>query len=250
MAIVVAVPDAIFADPMLARVYDAFEGDRRDLSVYLDLVGEVGSRQVLDVGCGTGSLAVLLAVRGFDVTGVDPAAASLEIAGAKEGADRVAWIHGDATTLPPMCVDTAVMTGNVAQVFLDDHDWLATLRGIRTALNATGHLIFESRRPERRVWEDWARDSGPVVRDVRGIGEVEQRSEVAHIDLPYVSFRKSYRFTRTGAVISSVSTLRFRSRAEIEDSLNSTGFTILQVRNAPDRPQQENVFIARRSPEP
>lgn len=248
MATIVAVPDAIFTAPMLARVYDAFEGDRQDLCSYLDLMAEVDARRVLDVGCGTGSLAVLLAQRGVEVTGVDPAAASLAVAREKIGADRVAWIHGDATTLPPLQVDAAVMTGNVAQVFLDDDEWLATLRGIRTALAVHGHLVFESRRPERRVWEDWAVDTLPVVLDVPGVGEVEQRSEVTQVVLPYVSFRQSYRFARTDTVISSSSTLRFRSRAEIEDSLASAGFTILEVRDASDRPQQESVFIARRLP--
>lgn len=40
----------------------------------------------------------------------------------KEGADRVTWIHGDVSALPPLHVDAAVMTGNVAQVFPDDDE--------------------------------------------------------------------------------------------------------------------------------
>lgn len=74
---VVGVPDEIFAHPMLAQIYDAFEGDRDDLGLYVDLVHELGARRVLDVGCGTGSLPVRLGCRGVEVTGVDPAAASL-----------------------------------------------------------------------------------------------------------------------------------------------------------------------------
>lgn len=233
---------------MLAQIYDAFEGNRDDLGPYVDLVHDLGARRVLDVGCGTGSLSVLLGRSGVEVTGVDPAAASLAVARNKEGADHVTWVHGDATTLPPLHVDLALMTGNVAQVFLTDQEWIATLRGIRTALAAHGYLVFETRRPERRVWEDWAVDTGPVVRDVPGVGEVEQRSEVTDVVLPYVSFRQSYRFVRDDQVVSSCSTLRFRSREEIENSLASAGFTALEVRDAPDRHGQEYVFIARRSP--
>lgn len=140
------------------------------------------------------------------------------------------------------------MTGNVAQVFLTDHAWMATLRGIRTALTVHGYLVFETRRPERREWEDWAVDTGPVVRDVPGVGEVEQRSGVTEVVLPYVSFRQSYRFARDDQVVSSGSTLRFRSREEIENSLASAGFTALEVRDAPDRPGQEYVFIGGRAP--
>jgi ubiquinone/menaquinone biosynthesis C-methylase UbiE len=112
--------DAIFAHPKLARIYDAFDGGRDDLDLYVDLIAELGARQVLDIGCGTGSLPVLLMRTGTTVTGVDPAAASLGVARDKDVADQVTWVHGDATTLPPLQVDLAVMTGNVTQVFLTD----------------------------------------------------------------------------------------------------------------------------------
>lgn len=236
--------DAIFADPALARIYDAFDAERDDLDVYLDLVRELGARDVLDLGCGTGSLPILLTGSGIKVTGVDPAAASLDVARGKKAADQVTWIQADATTLPPLQVDLAIMTGNVAQVFLTDDEWLATLAGLAGALKHHGRLVFETRRPERRAWEEWAVNTGPVVRDLPGVGEVEQRREVTQLALPYVSFRYSYRFAVDGLVLTSDSTLRFRSRDEIEQSLATTGFTVLDVRDAPDRPGREDVFIA------
>src|SRR6476659_7093302 len=107
--------DAIFGDPRLARVYDPLDPDRDDLDVYLAIVEQLEARSVLDIGCGTGTFACLLAERGVEVTAVDPAAAMLEVARAKPGADIVQWVHGDATTLPALDVDAAFMTGNVAQ---------------------------------------------------------------------------------------------------------------------------------------
>jgi 2-polyprenyl-3-methyl-5-hydroxy-6-metoxy-1,4-benzoquinol methylase len=74
------VRDPIFAHPRLAPVYDAFDGDRDDLTAYLSIAGELGAERVLDVGCGTGCLAILLAESGRSVMGVDPARASLEVA--------------------------------------------------------------------------------------------------------------------------------------------------------------------------
>jgi 2-polyprenyl-3-methyl-5-hydroxy-6-metoxy-1,4-benzoquinol methylase len=74
------VPDAIFAEPRLARIYDVWEGERIDLPNYLAIVAELGARSVLDVGCGTGNWASMLAERGFEVVGLDPAAASLDVA--------------------------------------------------------------------------------------------------------------------------------------------------------------------------
>ena len=136
--------DAIFEDSRLARVYDSLEPDRRDLDVYANVVTELGGRSVLDVGCGTGTFACLLARRGVEVTAVDPAAASLDVARAKPGAEAVRWLRGDATTLPPLQVDAAFMTANVAQVFLTDREWSATLRAIRDSLRPGGWLVFET----------------------------------------------------------------------------------------------------------
>lgn len=240
-------PDAIFAHPRLARVYDAFDANRDDLTAYLATADELGARHVLDVGCGTGSLAILLASSGRTVVGVDPAEASLEIAKSKDHATRVTWIHGDATAVPALDADLATMTGNVAQVFLTDDDWAQTLQAIHAALRPNGCLVFETRRPERRAWQEWAADTDPVTLDIPGIGPVEQRLQVTDVSLPFVSFRHTYRFLADGAVVTSESTLRFRSRDEVESSLAANGYRVIDVRDAPDRPGREFVFIAERS---
>lgn len=238
-------PDAIFAHPRLAAVYDAFDGHRDDLNSYLALAEELTACTMLDIGCGTGSLAVLLAAGGRTVVAADPAEASLTIAKAKDRAAKVRWIHGDATALPPLNADLAVMTGNVAQVFLTDDEWEQALRGIGAALQPGGHLAFETRRPEYRAWQEWAADTALVTLDVPGSGMVEQRREVTQVNLPFVSFRYTYRFD-DGAVITSDSTLRFRSREEVESSLAAHGYRVAEVRDAPDRPGREFVFIAER----
>ena len=74
------------------------------------MVEEFGARSVLDIGCGTGTFACLLAGRGLTVTAVDPAAASLQIARGKPGADRVRWVQGYTTDLPPLQCASATGT--------------------------------------------------------------------------------------------------------------------------------------------
>ena len=238
-------PDPLFADPRLAPLYDAFDDERSDLIAYLRIAEELGAHHVLDVGCGTGCLALLLTRSGRRVTGVDPAEASLQVARAKPGAGSVTWLHGDATSLPRLDADLAVMTGNVAQVFLTDDDWTATLQRIRQALRKNGHLVFETRRPDYRAWEEWEADTSVHVRDVAGFGLVERRTVVTDVSLPYVSFRHTYTFPDE-TVLTSDSTLRFRDRDEVEDTLAANGFSTLDVRQAPDRPGREYVFLARR----
>jgi SAM-dependent methyltransferase len=241
------VPDAIFAHPRLAPVYDAFDGARDDLAAYLGIVRELGACRVLDVGCGTGSLAVVLARDGCTVMGVDPAAASLEVARSKDPDRYVTWTCGDAAAARGFGADLAVMTGNVAQVFTTDTDWHCALLSIRSALRPRGYLVFETRRPERRAWEEWAADTAPVVLRVPGTGLVEQRREVTSVNLPLVAFRYTYTFLTDGQVITSDSVLRFRTRDEIESALAGQGYRVLEVRQAPDRPDREYVFIAQRT---
>jgi hypothetical protein len=53
-------------------------------------------------------------------------------------------------------------------------------------------------------------------------------------------------FEADGSVETSDSTLRFRSPPEIASSLGEAGFAVEDVRDAPDRPGRELVFIARR----
>jgi SAM-dependent methyltransferase len=239
-----AVADALFEDPRLAAVYDPLDPDRGDLDVYAALVAELGASSVLDVGCGTGTFACLLARAGRDVVGVDPAAASLEVAKGKPGADRVRWVHGDITAVPGLSVDLVTMTGNVAQVFLTDDEWLGTLRAARQHLREGGWLVFEVRDPERRAWESWTKKESVARATVPGIGAVESWSEVVQVAEQLVTFQTS--FCIAGETVTSRSTLRFRERDEITATLHAAGFAELDVRDAPDRPGLELVFLAGR----
>ncbi len=238
--------DALFEEPRLARVYDPLDPDRDDLTVYAAIVAEFGARSVLDIGCGTGTFACLLAGRGVDVIGVDPAGASLDVARAKPGAGRVRWLRCGAAGLPPLQVDLATMTGNVAQVFVTDEEWEAVLRSAHAAVRPGGRLVFETRDPAAQAWREWNRAGSLSRADVPGAGAVESWAEVTNIRGDLVSFRSIFVFEADGAVLTSESTLRFRRRDEVADSLMAAGFTVDDLRDAPDRPGRELVFVARR----
>ncbi len=240
-------PDRAFDVRRLAELYDPLDPDRADLEVYADIVDEFEADSVLDVGCGTGTFACSLALRGLEVVGVDPAAASLDVARCKPGADDVRWICGDATALPPLRVDLATMTGNVAQVFLTDDDWLGSLSGIRAALKPGGRLVFETRDPARKAWLGWSPDQTRRTTEIPPVGRVETWCEVTEVREPLVSFRWWYRFESEGIVLASDSTLRFRERDEVAHTLRQAGFRVDDVRDAPDRPGLELVFVASRA---
>jgi len=243
---VARVADDIFEHPRLVGIYDALDPDRSDLDVYAAIADELGARRVLDIGCGTGTFALMLANRGIEVTGVDPALGSLEVARAKPGAERVHWIHGDASSVPAMQVDLVTMTANVAQAIVEPADWQATLRGAYDALVPGGHLVFETRDPAAKAWTDWNRAASYTVTEIERVGLVESWHEVTDVTGPLVSFRSTCVFASDGQALTSDSTLRFRERDEVEATLSENGFAVDEVRDAPDRPGREFVFFARR----
>ncbi|MGE3619017.1 MAG: class I SAM-dependent methyltransferase [Acidimicrobiia bacterium] len=86
-----------------ADVYDAWYSTVTDLDGCVARVAavaaEVGGGPVLELGVGTGRLALPLAERGLEVHGVDASAAMLDRCRAKPGADRLHLSLGDMAEL-------------------------------------------------------------------------------------------------------------------------------------------------------
>ena len=96
---------AEFRDPRLVTVYDAECPWSRDDDFFLAVVDSVADQnRVLDLGCGTGRLALVMAAAGYPVTGVDPSRASVAAARSKPGAERVTWIEGYVEAAPRVSV--------------------------------------------------------------------------------------------------------------------------------------------------
>lgn len=239
-------PDDVFEHPRLAAIYDALDPDRSDLDPYLAMVTEFGAADVGDLGCGTGVLALLVAARGAGVVAVDPAAASLDVARAKDGATAVTWLHGDATVIPERSADLVLMTGNAAQAVVDEDEWLCTLAHVQAGLRPGGRFVLETRRPEAQAWEQWTESLSRTTTEVDGVGPVESWVELTDVALPLVSFRWTFVFHTDGRVLTSDSTLRFRQEAGLRRQLAGTGFDVEDIRDAPDRPGRELVVVARR----
>jgi hypothetical protein len=114
-------------------------------------------------------------------------------------------------------------------------------------LRPGGRLVFETRDPARQAWLGWGRPDSDVEAVVPGVGGVRAWMDVTEVSGEFVTFRSSYVFESDGAELTSDSTLRFRSREAVLDSLAAAGFTTGEIRDAPDRPGREFVFVATRS---
>jgi hypothetical protein len=160
----------------------------------------------------------------------------------------VRWLQGNAATHFPLRVELAVMSGNAAQAFLDDNDWARTLGAAHAALNLGGHRMFEVRNPDRQAWREWNREPSCRLLVRPEGGAVATWVALNHVNLYHVSFRWTFVLVEDGAVLTSSSTLRFRGQEEIRASLPAAGFTAVQVREAPDLPGGELVFISTPAP--
>ncbi|MEV4172517.1 hypothetical protein [Nonomuraea sp. NPDC049709] len=62
-----------------------------------------------------------------------------------------------------------------------------TLHGAYQVLRPGGQLIFETRDPAQRVWEEWAewtRETTYRITDIPGVGHVETWAELTDVSLP------------------------------------------------------------------
>ena len=105
--------DASTYGDRFADVYDDWYGDITDVEACTDrlvgLVAEAGGGPVLELGIGSGRLALPLAERGVEVHGIDASEAMLDRLRAKPGGAGLRLTHGDMADLelvdaPPFAV--------------------------------------------------------------------------------------------------------------------------------------------------
>jgi SAM-dependent methyltransferase len=218
----VAVPDAIYTDPRLAAVYEVLNPPAADTAFYLALAGET-SLDVLDMGCGTGALAVEAARRGHRVWGADPAEAMLAIARARPGGDHVTWVRSDAAGLRlDTRFDLIIMTGHVFQVFLEDEAVRAALASLHAHLAPGGRLAFETRNPAVRAWRTWTPKETFQAVEVPDLGRVEVWHDLRTAEDGRVTFDTHFHFADSSAAVEP-STLRFMDRDELAGFLAEAG---------------------------
>ena len=137
-----------FRDP---ANYDLEEGERSAarIAFYCDLAESVGG-PVLEVACGTGVVAIPVAARGLDVTGVDLARPMLDYARLKAQNQKLSiqWVEADARGFDlGRQYRFIYLTGNAFQAFLRREDQESLLASVKHHLAVDGTFAFETRNP-------------------------------------------------------------------------------------------------------
>lgn len=216
--------NALYTDPRLIAVYDVLNAGDADHLFYAERIG-VDRRAVVDIGCGTGVLALRLAQLGHSVTGIDPAPAMLDVAWARSGVGQVCWLSGTAVDLPPdERFDIALMTGHAFQCLLTDEAVLQTLLAVRHRLRPGGAMMFESRNPIGAPWLRWTTEYSRRTVELADGEQLAVWHVLQDFDGELLCFDTHYHFQCADVRLRSQSVLRFMTHAVIAEQLRLAGF--------------------------
>ncbi|WP_395725525.1 class I SAM-dependent methyltransferase [Nakamurella sp.] len=212
------------SDPRLIALYDDDNPDGPDHDHARALAEELGARTIVDLGCGTGQLAVTLARPGRTVIGVDPDVTAIEYARRRAGGEGVIWTSGDSTVMGDLAADLIVLTGNSVQ-HIGEADWPRTLRDIARTLREGGVLLFDSRNPVDRAWDRWT--ATPKATRSTQIGDLTEWVELDHEDpdgTVHLDFHSV--FDATGEHLTVRQPLVFRSAGRLTKDLTDAGLSV------------------------
>jgi SAM-dependent methyltransferase len=256
----------LFGQPY-AHQYDALYGEKNyaaECDAVEELLRRYGSgprHALLDLGCGTGTHALLLADRGYAITGVDRSPGMLECARAKVTSGRLPrtstpaeFLQGDIRTLRlGRRFDAVVMLFAVLGYQTSDADVAAAMRTVASHLRPGGVFVCD-------IWFGPAvlaigtSDRQKIVDDADG---QLHRTSSGRLDPATNTCRVRFRTWRTVGdriVDESVEehTMRYFFEAELRGFFSDAGLELCAVRSFDDldalpRPDSWNVWICGRS---
>ena len=232
-------------DTLYASQYDLVYAGK-DYSGECDLVEAAVTRsattpvrRILDIGCGTGSHAIELARRGYEVTGVDLSQSMLDQAAEKSSplsiAERPTWLCGDIRDVDTgETFDLAVMMFAVIGYLTATEDVLQALRNVRRQLEPGALFVCDfwygpavlSVQPSDRI-RVLTTDTGRVVRTASTVMDVPTHTAEVTVSLMVLEG------DRLVADVGETHILRYFFPKEFELMLSLAGFELCSMSGFP-----------------
>jgi SAM-dependent methyltransferase len=240
--------------PEYAGAYDDLYHDK-DYVAECDLVerlfhehADSGVKRVLDLGCGTGGHAVILAQRGYDVVGVDRSAEMLRRARERGGPAR--FVSGDITGVNlEEEFDAVVIMFAVLGYLTSNAEVECALRAARRHLRSGGVLFGDvwygpavlAQRPSDRVKVIDTPGGGRVIRVASS--ELDTRRDVCTVS--YHLWRLEGE--RLAGEVREQHAMRYFFEPELEAFLAGAGFDLRKIGGFPnvdDEPGDQTWNVA------
>ncbi len=239
----------------LAASYDRLTADvdyEKIVAFYQAILDKEGlkPRTAVDLACGTGSVALILARKGLQVTGVDMSPEMLTVAfqRAQEQLRRPLFVCQQLQQLQlPVAVDLAVCALDGLDYILEPEDCREAIRRVYKALNPGGIFIFDVNTPEKlramdgQVFLDEDEDVYCVWR-----GEFDEKTNICSYGMDLFQrqgqlWRRSFEEHQEYAYTAE----------ELTDYLRQAGFTHIRsyadgLLEAPRAGEQRIYFSARK----
>jgi SAM-dependent methyltransferase len=261
-------PGSIDADAEAAARYDALHVDRTDDVAFYTRQAADAAGPVLEVGCGTGRVALAAAAAGAETVGLERSAPLLSVAAAKRAGSpqavrsRLALVRADmrAYTFRRQFA-RVLMPFRVFQAMLTVPDQLSALAAARGALAPGGRLVLDLFDPRLDVLAEAADGPAPLAATGRGFRDrrgVWRERVAARYDLESQIVDLTYVYERAGedGAVADRSFERIRvryfTRWEFEHLLARAGYEVEALYGGWDgRPLaaegEDMIWIARKA---
>ncbi len=206
-----------------ADVYDEVH-DSLDPAAAVEFLADLGrGERVLELGVGTGRLAIPLAEKGVDIVGMDSSPAIVDRLRAKPGGPDIEVVIGDmASTDPGGPYGLVFVAFNTIFCLLDQQRQIDCFENVRRALAPDGRFVLQCFVPDLSRFRDGNQtvrvlptsDSGCLRIDASVHSPDEQRVDTHMVTL------------KTGAVEVLPTSLRYIWPSELDLMARLTGFVL------------------------